>query len=353
MGGDGRADGPSLTEFITEERWQRLQDHFAAVLGLGLRTVSASHGLLTAASWPPGADAERMVQLLAIGDELDRLLPPGEPPRQPTSTVTPLGVSYASVPIRSAGELIIAYLVVGPLIVGAREDELAFGRRAASLGLEAKALWPVLLSLRLYTFTGIRAVMVLLEEVGRALAELGYSAQQLSAILPSAGRVDQAVVAYYTDRVLDSLLHAATLATRADGGSVMLYDEARERLRIRAAQGLSEEVVSSAALKPGEGLAGLAAQQNRILLLDRETADPELAARMHRPELASSLVAPLKADRERHPFGVLSLRSKDPTRPFTQEHVELLRSLLDLAAAALSSLRLVFGRPHAPRKSPA
>jgi hypothetical protein len=329
----------NLSDLVELPRWQRLQDHFAHVLGIPIRTVDDSHQLLSSPSWPLGIDVDRIIALLSVGEELERIIPPSDPPREISSVTTSLGVTYTVVPVRVTPDQVLAHFVVGPVVVGAREDEVEFRHRMNAAGLEAAALWPVILSLKLYTFAGIRSALHLMEEVGSTIVQLAYQAKQLGAILPATSKVDEAVVAYYADRLFHSLLDAATMATRADGGSVMLYDRHSGALRIRAAQGLSDAVVAGASVKRGEGIAGLAAGQREILLIDRQTTNEPFRSRMRRPELSSSLVAPLVADPAQEPIGVLNLRLASPERRFTSEHVELLRRLLDLTGVALGSLR--------------
>lgn len=346
MGGPPTAGRPSLANFVEPSRWQRLQDHFAGVLGIPLRTVSPSRELLVNPSWPAGFDAERAIALLGIGEELYQLLPVGEePPLELSSTTTALGATYGIVPIHATPDEAVAFVIAGPVIVGPRESELQFAQRMAELGRDHATLWPLILSLKLYTFAGIRSALTLLEEVGSSLVQLTHQSQQLSAILPPTTRVDQAVVAYHTDRILHSLLEAATLATQAEGGSIMVYDAARKLLRLKAAQGLTDQVVSAASPAAGEGLAGLALEDRRMLLVDEQTSDPRLRSRMHRPEVVSSLVAPLIPDAPLAPIGVLNLRTSNRSRRFTAEHVELLRRLLDLAYVSLQGLRCAL--PHA------
>ncbi|MBI4342944.1 MAG: GAF domain-containing protein [Candidatus Omnitrophica bacterium] len=344
----GAAEPLSLRQLVEPIRWQRLQDHFARVLGITLRTIASDHELLSVPSWPSGVDPDSAIGLLKIGEELDALVPPQRPPQYTANLTTPLGVTYAAVPIRATADQIVAYFVTGPLVVGPREDEVQFHRRVAALGQDARALWPLILSLRLYTFAGIRSALNLIEEVGTSIAELAYQANQFGTVLPSSTKIDQAVLTYHTDRILHSLLEAATLAIRADGGSIMLYDGRRELLQMKTALGLSESVVSATRLKRGEGIAGLAAEQRNILVVDAQVTDERIRNRMRRPELTSSLVAPLVPDASQDPIGVLSLRTANPQRQFTEEHVELLRRLLDLACIALGSLRSVFvPSPHA------
>ena len=351
MDGPNPAEPLSLTELVEPSRWQRLQDHFASVLGILIRTISPTHTLLVNPSWPSGLPIEPMIALLKIGEELDHLVPLHELPLDISSLTTSLGMTYAVVPLRATAEQLIAYFVIGPMIVGPREDELQFQQRVEAMGLEARALWPVLLSLKLYTFTSIRSALHLIEEVGTSVVQLAYQVKRLSTIMPEASRVDQAVVTYHRDRVLQALLDAATLATKADGGSVMVYDAEREALHITAAHGLSNTVVAQTRLKRGDGLAGLAVTEKSILVVDAQTTDDHLKARMHRPELVSSLVAPVMLDSAQEPIGVLNLRTTTPQKHFTREHVELLRRLLDLARTALSSFSVALQTPPTPRSS--
>jgi hypothetical protein len=331
-----------LLELVEPARWQKLQDHFASVVGVAIRTISPSHQLLVSPSWPASLSADRAIEGLKIGEELEALLPRQTPPNDIVSLTTTLGVTYAAVPIAVTPEDVIAYFVIGPMIVGPREEELQFRKRITAAGLNSQVLWPLILSLKLYTFSSIRSVLHLLQEVGTSLAQLAYQAKQLSTILPSTSRVDQAVISYYTDRVLRSLLETAMLAAKADGGSVMIYDGDGQTLKIKVAQGLSDAVIANTRVKRGEGIAGLVASEPSILLIDEQTHDARITSRMNRRELVSSLVAPLTPGTSQEPIGVLSLRTSNFEKRFSEEHVELLRRLLDLAGAALGSLRLAF-----------
>jgi GAF domain-containing protein len=349
MTGRSGAKVLGLLDLVEASRWQRVQDHFAGVLGIAIRTISPSRELLVNPSWPSGLDVERAVTALKIGDELDELFPSGQGLPQETSSYTnALGVTYASVPIHAAPDQVVGYFVVGPVVVGPREDELQFRQRISAMAMDAQVLWSLLLSLKLHTFASIRSVLNLIGEVGSSLAQLAYQAKQLPELVPVGSVVDQAVVSYYTDRVLHSLLEAAMLATRAEGGSVMLFDAGSDALRIKAAHGLSEEVVAGTTIRRGEGIAGLAVTQRAVLVLDDQTPDARLRQRMGRSELAASLVAPLLLDSDKEAIGVLNLRTANPQRRFLPEHVELLRRLLDLAGAALISLRAAFTASRAP-----
>jgi|GEM_PF-1793425 len=348
MDADWRGVTPSLPELVSPERWQRLQDHFADVLGIGLRTFSPDRRLLVNPSWPSGLDAQKLTTLLNLGEELEELMPQDALPQETTTILRPMGISFSACPIRATVDCATGYLVVGPVVLGRRESAEQLRNPAAEAGLDLNVLWPLMLTIKLYSFGSMRSVLRLLEEVGNTLLELSYQAKTLKTILPDVPRVDHAVAEYYTDRLSQSLLEVATAATNADGGSVMLMNPQQGTLEITAAQGLSREIIAGTKQRPDEGIAGRAMAEQQILLVDERAPDERLRGLMKRPELTSSLVAPLVSDLGRAPVGVLNLRTSHPQRRFTPDQIELLRRLLTLAGVALGSLQLAFG----PRSSP-
>lgn len=174
----------SLLNFIDAAAWLRIQEHLAHVLAVPIRTIGFSRELLVQPSWPANLMHDSAIATLQAGEELDQLLPVNSLPQEVTSVTTAIGVTYAAVPIHAAPGIVSAYVVLGPIIVGLREDEIEFRRRMNQLGLDAKALWPVLLSLKLFSFNSLRAVMALIEEVGNLLAAQGYKAKIFSSAEP-------------------------------------------------------------------------------------------------------------------------------------------------------------------------
>ena len=326
-----------MLELIESSLWQRLQDRFTHVFGVPIRTIRPSHQLLTQPSWPQGLDVDQLVNTLHVGEELDQLIPPHQAPTAPSTSTTSFGVTYAAVPIQLPPAQPIAYFILGPMVVGSREDALQFNQRTSALGLDAQQLWPLLISLKLYTFASIRSAINLIEEVGGSLLEVACHTRSLSQV---DGTVKDAMVRR-ADSIVSALLRAAMLATRAEGGSVMLYDPREDALRLRVAEGLSDAVVASARLRRGEGLAGLAASRHTVLLIDREVRDAQITSRMKRPELASSLITPLASGSQANLIGVLNLRTTNLFDRFTQDHALLMQRLAELASLALETSPLM------------
>lgn len=327
---------PSLLQLVSATRWLKLQEQFAKVLGIPMRTVSPSGTLLLKPSWPASLLNDQAIALLKAGEELEALIPAGQPPQECTSITTALGATYAAAPVRLSDGAVLAYFVVGPVVVGLREDELAFRQRLQALGIESAALWPLVLSLKLYSFAGIRAVLGLLEEVGTALVRTAQEAREFTAAAAFSGNGHGPQGAGIDDRqrVVEMLLDAAVSATGADGGSVMLLDAHAGTLHIQAARGLQDTIVAHAQVRVGEGLAGLALAERSPLLVDERTPDARVRSRMVRRDLVSSIVAPIM-DATLGPLGVLNLRSTTAGKRFSTDHVEVLRRLTDLAVAAL------------------
>ena len=329
-----------LDELLEPAQWQRLQDRFTHVFGLGLRAVSPQHHLLSTPSWPAGVDGARLIEGLRLGEEIDALLPAEALPHDPATLTTPLGVSFSAIPLRAADAQVLGYLLIGPVVLGKREEPEAFRRRVAALGVDAESAWPLLLTVKVYTFLHFRSVIQLVEDVTGMWLELAGQARELQAIVAHTPQANPALAARYTERLLQSLLEVATSVTEAEGGSVMLYEPSSDAFRIAASRGLETKIVETA-VKPQDSLAGLAVRTRQVLVVDDQVRDAQVRQRMRRRELASSMVAPLLSETASEPVGVLSVRTSQQANRFTADDAELLQKLAKLAQTALSSLSLL------------
>jgi len=329
--------GMALLDAIDPLHWQRFQDHLARVLGLPLRTIGPGHRLLVKASWPASLLNDQVITLLRAGEELEALLPEDALPQTCASVTMPTGASYAAAPIRGAAGSILAHFVVGPFVVGVREDELSFRQRMQSLRLDAAVLWPVVLSLKLFSFAGIRAVLDFLEELGGLVARAGTGAEDAAGHTANTSGADgHAAVAHPDAPVLHALLDAAVATTGADGGSVMMMEAAEDVLRVRSSIGLAPEVAATSRVARGQGLAGVVMDEGQIRVVDEATQDDRLRGRMQRREVVASILAPIRLPDDERPVGVLNLRTVTPGKRFDQAHVDVIRRLLRLAGFGLS-----------------
>ncbi|MGE5178903.1 MAG: HD domain-containing phosphohydrolase [Bacteroidota bacterium] len=115
--------------------------------------------------------------------------------------------------------------------------------------------------------------------------------------------------------------------------SLMLVDEERDELYIKAARGLREEVVAGTRLKMGDSIAGWVAKHGTPLLVTDVEEDPRFSRQNgHQYETKSLLSVPVKADGR--VVGVININNKISCTPFTEDDQALLTSLAERAARA-------------------
>ncbi|HXF49415.1 MAG TPA: GAF domain-containing protein [Verrucomicrobiae bacterium] len=171
------------------------------------------------------------------------------------------------------------------------------------------------------------------------MAELSEANQRLKREISQKEALYQAALSFSSSEKLDDLLgRIVTLAAGVLGakvGSIMLLDPEGKYLTIRAALGLSREVIESTRLEVGVSIAGQAAQTAQpILVRDLET-DPRFArASREKYETKSLLCVPLKLGEK--VLGVLNLADKKDASSFSEEDLNLLSAFASLASLALS-----------------
>lgn len=122
--------------------------------------------------------------------------------------------------------------------------------------------------------------------------------------------------------------------------SIMLLDEERNELVIKATQSKSRDYVTKPNLKVGESMAGRAVQEGRVLtILDVKRAPeykfPDIA---EKEGLCSMVCIPL-ISRERS-IGVLNCYTYHP-KVFSQEEIDSLRTMANQAAIAIENAKLM------------
>ncbi len=171
------------------------------------------------------------------------------------------------------------------------------------------------------------------------MVELSETNQHLKREISHKEALYQAALSFSSSEKLDGLLQRiVTLAAGVLGakvGSIMLLDPEGKYLSIRAALGLSQEVIENTRQEVGTSIAGQAAQTGLpILVKDLET-DPRFArASRQKYETKSLLSVPLKLGEK--VLGVLNLADKQDASSFTEEDLNLLSAFASLASLALS-----------------
>lgn len=136
---------------------------------------------------------------------------------------------------------------------------------------------------------------------------------------------------------LDTLLRDTISTLGASSGSIMLLDQQKGRLRIRAADGLPASVRNDPGQALGQGISGFVALHNLPLLVpDRldllDTAEGTYL--LQRDHIRSSLSVPMRS--EGGVMGVFNLSNFDPDRRFGGEELNWLATLARRAASMMT-----------------
>jgi ligand-binding sensor protein/putative methionine-R-sulfoxide reductase with GAF domain len=327
----------SFRDIVDIDNWQTIQNHFSEVLKVTLRTLDKEGNYLTkpsiyTASFEQAltsAPQHRMCYRECLGKALAR-----DESEWKQGYACPLGLHHFLIPLKVKEET-LAWLNVGPVIVGSRPTLQSFAQRIYDLGFEPELFFNALREMKVFSFYGIRSVIELLYDIGLCICQLGYQNSQLKGLMPKAPLMLKMLHKFYRERLLSALLEVSCDFTSADRGSIMLLDEENNQLYIKMARGLNESLIDRVRLKVGEGLAGIVAQEQRPLLLDDKVKDERLRRRLNNPRIKRSILIPLKMKNKL--LGVLSVASHtNDLDKFSANGMEAIDKLADLVETTLA-----------------
>ncbi|MDD4899212.1 MAG: PocR ligand-binding domain-containing protein [Candidatus Omnitrophica bacterium] len=313
----------ALKDSLNLKVWQKIQDNFAAVTDVSMRTYDAEGRPVIAPSFQP-----RLCQQLSRQSPLrDKLCGLCLPTFLGGKAVVDKNLSYSClagfhnffVPLRFGSEKIAGYIVFGPVILIARKPKEEYLRLANDLNTNAEELWSAILEIKVVSLHYMQSLTQLIADVFAYTAKMeGEEAGQKSVKSEDAK----------WNRVLEILLDVALEMSQADIGSVMLLDEKKQMLTIRNSQGLPEEVKKNSRVYLGEGISGIAAQEGSAFLLNKNIQDNRLKVLLRRPYINSAMVLPLRLHDKI--VGVVNLGTKSPSVNFTQDNINIMQKLISL-----------------------
>jgi serine phosphatase RsbU (regulator of sigma subunit)/anti-sigma regulatory factor (Ser/Thr protein kinase) len=133
---------------------------------------------------------------------------------------------------------------------------------------------------------------------------------------------------------LNRVVEQALELLGAERGSIMLLDERKLELSVRASRGLADS--SEFKVRLGEGISGWVAKQGEPLVLQDAVADPRFKGTNR--NIVSALAVPLRV--EGRIIGVLNVSSSTAGRYYDDHDLAYLISFADMAAAAIENARL-------------
>ncbi|OGX20699.1 MAG: hypothetical protein A2Y04_05040 [Omnitrophica WOR_2 bacterium GWC2_45_7] len=223
-----------------------------------------------------------------------------------------------ALPINIEKNQTMAHMIVGPVILAKKLDMNEYNQLAQKYGVDNKELMDEIGEIRIVSHVMMNSILDLLSEIIRDNLELSSRSKELSEskwgqeVLSK--EVSEAAQEIYStvrlDELLVTLLDVALKMTDTECGSIMVVDaDQPDYLTIKVSRGLERGRVYNTRVKVGDGIAGLAAQENECFcILGQETANNRIRHLLKRSDVKHSLVMPLVA--KERVFGVLNLHTK-------------------------------------------
>ncbi len=186
---------------------------------------------------------------------------------------------------------------------------------------------------------GIRKFNRRLNHMKVDLDERAAQVEQQRKELESLYRADDELRRHlHLDDVLQSLVNTAVEMLHADKGSLMIWDEKKERLVARAAYGFNPETVAKISIAPGQGLAGRVALSGEPAIVEDTSLNGRVTPFIIESEKLRALMqVPIRVAGE--VYGVFSADYLQPHH-FTEEQIRLLTAFAQRAGLAIETAAL-------------
>src|SRR3989338_1117202 len=247
-----------------------------------------------------------------------------------------------AIPINVMEDKTIAYIILGPVVLNHRREKSEYKAMADHLKVDINHLMESLSEIRVLSFLGIKSVLDLLDEVSRYIIQLNFQAQALtqaakarktnglSKDLRDAAKDLYSAICY--EELLVTFLDAALNLTKTQCGSIMIVESESKSLTIRVSRGIESNIAQKTRIQLGEGIAGLAAQDNKSFIINGDRANDErLKPFLKRPDIKHALVTPLISAQNRV-FGVLNLHTKEDSQQLNETNLDAIQNLSRLTS---------------------
>lgn len=335
---------PNLTELVSLEDWQKIQYSLSEVLDIAVTTFSSEGKLLSKTSRHNRLCSEILPKVSKDLDScISLLLKPKvnsiKDIKEETNFKGPFDLEIFVVPIKPVADKIIAYLVLGPVILKKRRDISEYAEEAKKFGITLDELEDALIEISVFSYNKSSAIIKLVKDVFSQISKTAYHKRRLADITSKITELDPLFARHYEEKILNALLNCCTLALNADSGSVMTLDHKTNMLHVKVASRLDEEIVKNAEVKLGEGIAGIAAANAESIILPKDMDKNGLSEKMKRRYIKSSLIVPFHKRNAAGVYGVINLNIIRKKREFSENDIALVRELVNMASVALFPLK--------------
>lgn len=337
-------DELEFRDLINIEDWQSIQDCLSEVIDITLRTFSPDGNLISYTSrdtplctkiFPKISERPNFCISCLVESSAKNI----GAIKKDINLKCPFDLDMFVVPVRAVGEKILAYLILGPIILKERKSMSEYEEEAKRYNVNLEELADALIEINVFSYNKIYAIIKLIKEVFSHIAKTAYHKRRLAEIAPEVAEIDPLFARQYEERILNALLNCCILALKADSGSVMTVDKKTNLLHIKVASKLDEETINKAEVKVGEGIAGVAAATEESIILPKDKDKNGLSEKMTRRYIKSSMIVPFNKKDTRGVYGVINLNLIKKRKEFAEKDIALVRELVNMASLALFPLK--------------
>jgi signal transduction histidine kinase len=186
---------------------------------------------------------------------------------------------------------------------------------------------------------GVRRLNSRLKHMELDLNERSAQIEQQRKELESLYRADDELRRHLRlDDVLQSLVNTAVELLHADKGSLLVWDDQREKLHARATVGFKPETVATMSFSLGQGLAGKVAQSGEAAIVEDAQLDERVTPSIIQAEKIRGLIQiPIRVAGQG--YGIFSADYLQPHH-FTEAEIRLLTAFAQRAGLAIETARL-------------
>jgi len=334
----------TLPKLVDIEDWRKIQHYFSDVLGVTLRTIDINGKLLARTGSCSELCTELLKECYDSGfcknciikkSPLKEKIGIGKQINLKCS----VGLDLFVVPIKAFRDKIVAYVIIGPLILNKRKDKSAYAEYAKKSGIKLEHLMDTLISINVFSYSKVYSIVKLLESTFSHMTQTGYHKKRLGEIAPKVREIDPLFMRYYEEKVFNSFLKTCMIALDADSGSVMTLDKNTDTLHIKVASKIDQNIIDHTNIKLGEGIAGLAAANAEPIILPKDEKKDGLASKMKRRHIKSAMIMPFNKLDDMEVYGVLNLNIIRKNREFSEKDIAFTKELTSLASIALTPLK--------------
>lgn len=328
---DSKHEAVSFADLIDLKVWQKIQDNFSNVTKISISTLNPAGEPLCEVTGKPRLCGELIKDFFVTKHHICTLCLPtflggkGIVDKN-LSFVCIAGLRNFVIPLRLNHRL-LGYVLVGPVSLVRLKPKEHYRQEAEELNLDLEVFWDAISEIKVISFHVAQSLIELIKDVAEYSLHLAYQnkMKESEALKPNLIRFS---------KTLNLLLDVAFQISGADIGSIMLIDKAKNEMSLRASKGIPDEIVKNTRVKVGNGIAGLAAQKGKPMIIDDTTVNNRIKPYLKRPVINSAMVIPIKVKNDT--WGVINLATlKESPIRFNEDNVAAINKLLDLSTVVL------------------